>query len=297
SEFTRKKDFVTAFYGILNLQKHSFEYTNCGHNPPLLFRTNGTVEFLNKGGPSLCIVDNPEYARGKFVLERGDKIVLYTDGVTEIFNSNLEEFGLERLTNVIKSSQNISASSLMNKIVGETKNFSKSEFYRDDFTVVIINRDHETEIIDYTPNLKNRFMELNIEWLEKYFRVEKEDELILNNPEEFIIGKGGFILFARTGDVICGTVAANKHSSEVYEITKMAVTEDFRGKGIGKKLSEETIKKIKKLGAKKIVLETSRKLETAYALYLKLGFIETEYENGSETRYERPTLKMELTLK
>jgi serine phosphatase RsbU (regulator of sigma subunit)/N-acetylglutamate synthase-like GNAT family acetyltransferase len=296
TEFTRKKDFVTAFYGILDLQNHSFDYTNCGHNPPLLFRTNGNVEMLNKGGPSLCIVESPEFRRGKILLDAGDRLVFYTDGVTEIFNNNSEEFGLERLKNVIESTPNTPASVLLENIVCETKNFSQSEYYRDDYTLVIVNREHEPEIIDYIPDLKSNFRELNHEWLNKFFKVEKEDELILNNPEEFIINKGGFILFAKIGDVICGTVAANKISNDVYELTKMAVTENYRGKGIGRMLAEESIRRIKNLGAKNIILETSRELETAYALYLKLGFKETEYDAGNQTRYQRPTIKMELVL-
>jgi serine phosphatase RsbU (regulator of sigma subunit)/ribosomal protein S18 acetylase RimI-like enzyme len=297
AEFTRKKDFVTAFYGILNLRNHIFNYTNCGHNPPMLFRTGGNIEMLDKGGPSLCIVENPGFVRGKTELAPGDRLVLYTDGVTEIFNKNLEEFGLERLTNAIKSSLNIPASALLDKIVGETKKFSQSEFYRDDYTLVIVNREHETEIIDYTPDLRSHFRELNLEWLNKFFKVEKEDELILNNPEEFIINKGGFILFAKFGNVICGTVAANKLGGDVFEITKMAVTENYQGKGIGRILAEETIERIKILGAKNIILETSRELETAYALYLKLGFKEINYDSENKTHYERPTIKMELVLK
>jgi serine phosphatase RsbU (regulator of sigma subunit)/GNAT superfamily N-acetyltransferase len=297
TEFTRKKDFVTAFYGILDLQNHSFVYTNCGHNPPLLFRANGKFEMLDKGGPSLCIVDSPGFRHEKILLDAGDRLVLYTDGVTEIFNNNSEEFGLERLRGVIVSAPDLRASALLEKIVRETKNFSQSEYYRDDYTLVIVNREHETEIIDYIPDLKIHFRELNHEWLNKFFTVEKEDEFILDNPGEYIINKGGFILFARMNNVICGTVAANKLGGDVYEISKMAVTENYRGKGIGKKLAVETIERIKKLGAKKIVLETNRKLETAYALYLKLGFREIDYDSENKTRYERPTIKMELTLK
>jgi ribosomal protein S18 acetylase RimI-like enzyme len=97
--------------------------------------------------------------------------------------------------------------------------------------------------------------------------------------------------------VICGTVAANKISNDVYELTKMAVTENYRGKGIGRMLAEEAIRRIKNLGAKKIYLETSRELENALALYIKLGFKEIEYDTGNQTRYERPTIKMEIVLK
>ncbi len=71
SDFTRKKDFVTAFYGILNTKNHSFMYTNCGHNPPLLFRTDGKTELLDLHGPSLCIIENVTFETGKVDLKPG----------------------------------------------------------------------------------------------------------------------------------------------------------------------------------------------------------------------------------
>ena len=234
SDFTRKKDFVTAFYGILNTKNHSFIYTNCGHNPPLLFRTDGSVELLDLHGPSLCIIDNVNFETGIVNFNPGDQIVLYTDGVTEVFDNNKEEFGLDRLIDVIKPSIKITADSLLNKIIKETKQFSQSEFYKDDYTLVIVKRKSDAEIIDYSPKLKKYFKELNLEWLNKYFKVEKLDELILNNPEKYFIKKGGFILFAKADGIVCGTVAMNKLSKEEYELTKMVVTEEYQGRKIGK---------------------------------------------------------------
>ena len=296
SDFTRKKDFVTAFYGILNAKNNTFSYTNCGHNPPLLFRTNGKVELLDLHGPTLCIMDNVIFQTGKTKLNPGDQIVLYTDGVTEVFNDKKEEFGLDKLIDVIKPNIKMPVNDLLYKIIEETKNFSKSEYYKDDYTLVIVKRQNTIKIVDYSRKLKKHFKDLNLEWLNKYFEVEKADEMILNNPEKYIINKGGFILFAKAEDKICGTVAVKRNSDSEYEMTKMAVSEEYQGKKIGKKLAKEAIKKAKSLGAAKIVLETSLRLEKAVKLYRKLGFEEVNYDTNTKTRYERPTIKMELKL-
>ena len=137
-EYTRKRDFITVFYGILNTNENRLIYTNCGHIAPLLIRSGGEISELKTGGPSLCLMDNANYNTAEIILNKGDKIILYTDGVTEIFNKNSEEFGLDRLVNVIKKNQGESPESLIKKIEVETKNFSKDEFYNDDYTLVVV---------------------------------------------------------------------------------------------------------------------------------------------------------------
>ncbi len=58
---SRKRDFITAFYGKLNFKEHSFTFANCGHNPPILIRSNGQIEFLEAGGPSLNILKDAKF--------------------------------------------------------------------------------------------------------------------------------------------------------------------------------------------------------------------------------------------
>lgn len=152
------------------------------------------------------------------------------------------------------------------------------------------------DIVDYSSPLKPYFKELNYQWLKKYFSVEEKDEKMLSNPERYILKKGGFILFSRVGGCICGTVAMVKHNDGSFEMTKMCVSEKYQGRQIGKKLAIEAINKAKKLGAKKIFLETSKNLDRAVSLYKKLGFREVPYKNGSASEYKRPTFKMEIKL-
>lgn len=150
------------------------------------------------------------------------------------------------------------------------------------------------DIVDYSLPLRACFKELNYQWLKKYFSVEERDEKMLSNPERYVLKKGGFILFSRVDGCICGTVAMVKHKDGSFEMTKMCVNEKYQGRQIGKKLAVEAIKKAKKLGAKKIFLETSKDLVRAVGLYKKLGFREIPYKNGSVSGYERPTFKMEF---
>jgi phosphoserine phosphatase RsbU/P len=141
SELSRKRDFITAFYGKLNFKDHTLTYINCGHNPPILLRANGKLEYLETGGPSLNIIKDVKYISSSVSLSSGDQIIFYTDGVTEIFNRDLKEFGFDRLNKEILNSKDTSANEIINNIVESTKSFSGSELYRDDFTLVVLKRE------------------------------------------------------------------------------------------------------------------------------------------------------------
>ena len=91
---------------------------------------------------------------------------------------------------------------------------------------------------------------------------------------------------------IVGTVALKFVSETTYEFTKMAVTEKYQGLKIGRKLTEEAIKKATTLGATSIILYSNTTLETAIALYKKIGFVEIPLDGP----YKRSNIKMELVL-
>ena len=139
-EVSRKRDFITAFYGKLNFNEHKFTYTNCGHNPPVLMKADGQMEFLEAGGPSLNIVREADFVSSSLKINPGDQIIFYTDGVTEIFNGDSNEYGFERLKKVIVNTKCSSAGDILNKIVESTKNFSGTNLYRDDFTLMVLKR-------------------------------------------------------------------------------------------------------------------------------------------------------------
>ncbi len=154
----------------------------------------------------------------------------------------------------------------------------------------------DVHILEYKPKYKSIFKTLNYEWINKYFKVENADEKILNDPENQIIKRGGEIFFAEIGNEIIGTAALIKNEDNTFELAKMAVTEKARGKQAGKKITEFIINRARERKAKKLFIETSPKLITAYNLYKKLGFIQVPYEKGTKSHYKRMSIKMELQL-
>jgi ribosomal protein S18 acetylase RimI-like enzyme len=150
----------------------------------------------------------------------------------------------------------------------------------------------ENVIIDYRPEHQPWFEKLNRQWIEHYFSMEPIDVAVLQHPDKHIIEKGGSILMASVNNEIAGTVALKFVKEEVYEFTKMAVDERFRGQKVGLALAEAAIEKAKSLGARKIILYSSTKLTPALTLYKKLGFVEVPVDG----QYKRSDIKMELSL-
>ncbi|MBT1705518.1 GNAT family N-acetyltransferase [Chryseosolibacter indicus] len=151
---------------------------------------------------------------------------------------------------------------------------------------------HQIVIRDYNATHQPWFEKFNRAWIEKYFWMEAVDIEVLQHPEENIISKGGKILMAYYSDEVAGTVALKFVEPGIYEFTKMAVEEKFRGKKIGKALAMAAIEKAKSLGAKKIILYSNTLLVNAIELYRKLGFKEV----ADDGIYQRSDIKMELTL-
>lgn len=153
--------------------------------------------------------------------------------------------------------------------------------------------DKKVQIVPFSPDLKQEIKTLNVEWLEKYFRVEPKDELVLSDPQGEIIDKGGMIFYALYNNKIVGTASLLKIDETTFELSKMAVTVDVQGKGIGQKLMEHCLQIGEQKGIKKLLLYSNKKLLTAIYLYNKFGFREVLLENGN---YERADIKMEKTI-
>ena len=148
------------------------------------------------------------------------------------------------------------------------------------------------EIVEYKPEYKRKFKELNYEWLNKYFEIESSDENILSNPETEIIDKNGYIFFALwNGDVI-GTCTLIKHDDRNYELSKMCVTEKYQRKGVGERLINEAISKAYHLGIENIFLSTNRKLTAAFNLYRKKGFHVISNPLSVISNYKRESIYM-----
>lgn len=132
---------------------------------------------------------------------------------------------------------------------------------------------HDVRVVAFGPRWREDFATLNIEWLQRWFVVEPFDREVLGNPEHYILADGGRILFAVDArQRAVGTVALMHGGDGVYELTKMAVTPEARGRGIGRLLMDEALRLYRSLGARELFLESSSKLGPALALYESVGF-------------------------
>lgn len=148
-------------------------------------------------------------------------------------------------------------------------------------------------ILPYRPEYKIYFKLFNKAWLEEYFTIEPIDSYVLNHPEEAILKDGGAILFAGYQEQIIGAVALKYLEPGVLELTKMAVSKDFRGIGAGKQLCMAAIERAKAMGARELILYSQTGLKAAIAIYRKLGFQEIPLEPGV---YQRADIKMRMAL-
>lgn len=154
--------------------------------------------------------------------------------------------------------------------------------------------DDTIEIIPFSPAYKEAIKTLNLEWLQKHFRIEPKDELVLSDPQGQIIDKGGMIFYAKYKDEIVGTVSLIKIDNTTFELSKMAVTDGVQGLGIGKKLMLHCLAVAEAKGMEKLILYSNRKLLSAIHLYEKFGFVEVPLEGGV---YERADIKMERIIR
>jgi putative acetyltransferase len=145
------------------------------------------------------------------------------------------------------------------------------------------------EIIAFETKYKADFKRINLEWIEKYFKIEQQDIIQLEEPEK-IINAGGEIFFAKLGEEIVGVAALINEGHGRYELAKMGVTEKAKGLGIGKKLCQTCIEEAKKREAKYLFLVSNKSLGPAIGIYLNLGFVVIPL--GS-TLYERGNIRME----
>ena len=154
----------------------------------------------------------------------------------------------------------------------------------------------DVEIVPYEKQYQQVFKELNAEWISGFFRMEDADYKALDNPEDYILNKGGFIfvaLYKKKPSGVCALIKMN-NSNYQYELAKMAVSPKAQGKNLGGLLGQAIIDKAKSLNASKIYLESNTILKPAINLYRKLGFQKVV---GLSSPYERCNIQMELILK
>ena len=139
-EITSGLRFISLFYGKLCRQSHSLEYTNAGHNPPLVIRAGTDPSPLDKGGPVLGVLPDSHYESAKISLRQGDVLVLYTDGAVEAENPAGEQYSVERLSRTVSLHLQQNASELIETIYTSVIEFRQTTTLADDLTLVLLKK-------------------------------------------------------------------------------------------------------------------------------------------------------------
>lgn len=150
-------------------------------------------------------------------------------------------------------------------------------------------------IVDYDPGYQCIFKSLNVQWISTWFEIEPTDLLALDDPQGYILDKGGRIFVALYHDQPVGVCALIKMDDPDYdyELAKMAVDPSAQGKNIGWLLGQAATQFARTTGASKLYLESNTQLRPAISLYHKLGFKKV---TGRPTPYKRADIQMELDL-
>jgi sigma-B regulation protein RsbU (phosphoserine phosphatase) len=128
--------FVTFCYARIDVAAGRLTYANAGHNPPLLIRPDGTAELLSPGGTVLGVFMESTYEPGEFPIGPGDRLVFYTDGITESRNAAGDEYGEERLVDAARRFRTLPAQDMLASLLEEIVAFNNAT-YEDDATLII----------------------------------------------------------------------------------------------------------------------------------------------------------------
>ncbi len=132
--------FVTAFVGVLDGAGGRLVYSNAGHNAPLVVAADGAVARLETGGLILGIFEDAAYETGEVMLAPGDRLVLYTDGVTEAVDERDEQWGEERLVELLRAGADLDSATLLGRIVAAVRRCEGARGASDDVTLIVARR-------------------------------------------------------------------------------------------------------------------------------------------------------------
>lgn len=147
-------------------------------------------------------------------------------------------------------------------------------------------------VVRYRPALAGEFRRLNLDWIERLFKVEAADLKVLDDPEAAIIAPGGMIFFALEGKAVVGTVAMVRAAPGRCELAKMAVATTHQRRGIGELLGRACSAWAAENGIASVFLETNSALDGAIRLYERLGFRRAPWPHASD--YARGDVYMEM---
>lgn len=137
-ENTSPDKFITFFWGLLDRNESRLTYVNAGHNPPYIIR-NGQLIELNEGGVILGVIPSVmSYQTGRVEFKQGDKLFIFTDGITEAMNEENKEFSDERLKEILIEWNSQSAKEWTDFILSEVRKFTGTASQSDDITIVSV---------------------------------------------------------------------------------------------------------------------------------------------------------------
>ena len=148
----------------------------------------------------------------------------------------------------------------------------------------------------FQPGDEAAFRELNEAWIRQYFSMEPKDAEVLGDPVEHILRPGGQIVMATIDDRAVACCALLPMADGGFELGKMAVAEECRGQGVGKKLLSYVVGRARQLGARRLYQETSTRLPNAIHVYEAQGFTHLSPERVRRSPYARSNVYMELFL-
>ncbi len=137
-ESTDSNQFVTAFYGVLDEKRRILTFCNAGHTPGLLIHADGSSTQLETGGLILGAFADASYWEGYVQIQPNEILLLYTDGVTEIYDKNEEEFGVERLLELASTHRSLSAQEITLLVKEKILEFAADGTIQDDFTLLVL---------------------------------------------------------------------------------------------------------------------------------------------------------------
>jgi Na+/proline symporter/serine phosphatase RsbU (regulator of sigma subunit) len=138
-DLDRAELFVTMFYLKYQQNEGTLTYSNAGHNSPLIWRNhNSQCEILDADGLIFGIRQNEQYEEKVTTLEKGDLLLLYTDGIIEAENADNELFGMERLASLLETGNKLTPQELINYIMDQVRIFTGMRHFKDDVTLVVL---------------------------------------------------------------------------------------------------------------------------------------------------------------
>jgi serine phosphatase RsbU (regulator of sigma subunit) len=130
--------FTTTFIAEYNPATSDLVYVNAGHNPPILRRQSGAIERLSAGGIPLGILEKASYESGSVTLQRGDWLVIFTDGVTEAANLRQEEYEEWRLLALLNANLTATPQLLLSTTLNDINHFVGNTPQHDDITLILL---------------------------------------------------------------------------------------------------------------------------------------------------------------